>query len=224
MLTTEIKDSIKNNRPYYIPDAIHTIFSWQELENLLNLRPFASTSRLTILSNETYSWRASDWSSDFNCYPPSLLNILLKEHVAYFRDATRVNKHVNEIAKDIEDLTGLTTDAHIYFALNTKGKSFGIHNDINDNMIVQIEGQTNFKVWDIKAEEDGPNNIDSLEKDPIIDVTMKPGDVIGIPRKYWHSAISQTPRMSISFAMSPCAVKQFEDRNWININSIKDEK
>ena len=63
---------------------------------------------------------------------------------------SRCNRKINDFAKSIEEEYNKPTDAHIYMCKNVEAvHPFGIHFDNSDNVIVQCEGETNFKVWDI---------------------------------------------------------------------------
>ena len=91
-------------------------------------------------------------------------------------------------------------EAHIYSCYNVKkDHPFGIHFDVNDNIIVQCEGRTNFKVWDRVEDITQTNYRMYMKSLPILDVDMKSGDAIWIPRYYPHLATSKTRRLSISF-------------------------
>ena len=58
-----------------------------------------------------------------------------------------------------------------------------------------------------------------MTTEPILDVNMKPGDAIWIPRHFPHLATSLTPRLSVSFPLSynSDVSKSGEDRNWITL-------
>lgn len=219
----ETKDKILLQEPFFAPQFIDNLFSWQELERLINLSPMLNDLRFHILNNSKYEWQAYYWKTDHSAYPLDLVKEEIKKHVCYVQDVSRINKKVNSIVCELEKLTGFPTDAHIFFALtDDKSEGLGLHNDISDNFIVQVEGQTNFKVWDMKAE-DGVSNTDYINETPMIDIIMNAGDAIYIPKKYWHHAISQSKRLSISFPMSPTNNKTYESRNWIDINHYLQE-
>jgi hypothetical protein len=217
MINDKIKEKIKKLKPFYEPNCIHDIFSWEQLESILNLRPFTNNNRFKILNNEFYTWALTQWHTDSTCFPINIIKEEIKNNFCYLTDASKINKKVNEIAFDLEKTTNLSVDAHIFFCLSENlNYGFGIHNDNNDNFIVQIEGQTNFKVWDIKAKEE-EKNIHEIKEKPYIDVVMNKGDVIFIPKKYWHLAESKTKRLSISFPMANILDYAFEQREWLNI-------
>ena len=203
------------------------LFTWKELETLINIRPLMSNSRVHILTDEDYTWNYNEWSSDPNCFPSDLLRKLIDEKVCSFYDMSTYTEKIHSFVQELEETYKLCTDAHIYTCRNLQlDHPFGIHFDDNDNVIVQCEGQTNFKVWDevdphyYWGRKDVPNcynqrNLDMIDP-PLLDVDMHPGDAIWIPKYYPHLATSNTKRLSVSFPLkfqSKLNVK----RSWVRI-------
>ncbi len=207
----------------YIKQYFNNLLNWNELENLINIRPLMTTKRVQLLNmNESFEWMNSIWTSDPNCIPPSLIRSLLDEIVIYFVDMSRATKRINDFARIIEDEYGRQVDAHIYVCRNLNIEHpFGAHFDFSDNVIVQCEGITNFKVWDeVKnVREDSINTKLQIDDEPILDVDMESGDTIWIPKHFPHLATSLTPRLSVSFPISSVAniSDVREDRNWITL-------
>tara|TARA_B100001057_G_scaffold2174_1_gene2015 strand:- start:1497 stop:2135 length:639 start_codon:yes stop_codon:yes gene_type:complete len=207
----------------YIKQYFNNLLNWNELENLINIRPLMTTKRVQLLNiNESFEWMNSIWTSDPNCIPPSLIRSLLDEIVIYFVDMSRATKRINDFARTIEDEYGRQVDAHIYVCRNLNIEHpFGAHYDFSDNVIVQCEGITNFKVWDeVKnVREDSINSKLQIDHEPILDVDMESGDTIWIPKHFPHLATSLTPRLSVSFPISSVAniSDVREDRNWITL-------
>ena len=198
----------------YCPDLL----SWKELSNILNIRPLMSTSRVKVFIKENRTWQNNYWCSDSNCYPSSVLEQAIEESgVCYFTDMSRSTEKINEFAKNLEDEYDQEVDAHIYLCRNLKIKHpFGIHFDTSDNVIVQCEGETNFKVWDIIKNKSAPLSNMSITDTPLLDVDMKKGDAIWIPRYHPHLATSNTQRLSVSFPFNrKIDNTRREDRHWI---------
>ena len=198
----------------YCPDLL----SWKELSNILNIRPLMSTSRVKVFIKENLTWQNNYWCSDANCYPSGVLEQVIEESgVCTFIDMSRSTEKINEFAKNLEDEYDQEVDAHIYLCRNLKIKHpFGIHFDISDNVIVQCEGETNFKVWDIIKDKSAPSSNMSITDTPLLDVDMKKGDAIWIPRYYPHLATSNTQRLSVSFPFNrKIDNTRREDRHWI---------
>ena len=196
------------------------LFTWKELENLINIRPLMTHKRVLHHDGKSYQWENSLWTLDLNCYPPSILSKLVKETgVCTFIDASRVSEKINAFAKKIEIDYNIETDAHIYTCMNIEAEHpFGSHWDHNDNVIVQCEGVTNFKVWEKLSNVEGwkgDRGHLTLTHQPLLDVEMKPGDAIWIPRYHPHLATSRTSRMSVSFCQSEGT--NYQDREWVKL-------
>ena len=207
----------------FVKGYLHNLLTWDELSNLINIRPLMSSKRVQLLNlNKRVEWKNTVWNADSNCIPPSLIRSLLDELVIYFVDMSRATRSINDFAKTIEDEYGRQVDAHIYVCRNLEIEHpFGAHYDFSDNIIVQCEGMTNFKVWkEVKLDsKDKINTNLQMDSDPILDVNMEAGDAIWIPRHYPHQATSLTPRLSVSFPLSSHEniLNEREDRNWITL-------
>ena len=209
--------------PKFIKQYHPELFSWKELEYLINIRPLMTQKRSHILfEEETYfKWRSTGWQKDKNCYPPTLIRKLIEENICYFTDMSRCTEKINAFAKSLEDEYEHQTDAHIYMCRNIELEHpFGAHFDTSHNVIVQCEGTTNFKVWNRVDPKSNYTKMtpEELPGEPVLDVEMEPGDAIWIPMYYPHLATSRTKRLSVSFAINKNPLKEgFEDREWVRI-------
>ena len=213
----QVIDEIKQVKPAFFKSAFEKLFTWQELENLLNLRPFVNADRCKIINQKAYNWQRQTWMSDNNTFPPTLLDTEVRQNHCYLSDASRANEKINSVCAQLEQtFTNGAVDAHIYFNLadNLDG-GFGIHWDFSHNLIVQLEGETQFKVWEDTVV--GDRNPSFLNEQPTIDVVMQPGDAIFVPINVFHQAISKTKRMSVSFPVSLNNDTANQDRHWIRI-------
>jgi len=216
-----LEDQIRKLKPFFAKGAVKDIFSWQESESLINLKPLLNHQRFHIISGKRYDPGFFAWTTDRELYSIESLENDVPKYLCFLQDASRVNSQVNTVCSELEELTKCPTDAHIYFDLNPVAKNgFGIHYDMSHNLIVQIEGKTQFECWDIKGgpEPMGPKP-ESLPEDPILDVTMEPGDAIFVPVYHYHRARSITKRLSIS--LPSCATSPFtpcQERQWIKLN------
>lgn len=220
MISAQIKKEILKEKPCYFKKAFPKIFSWDELEHLLNLRPFVNSTRFKIINQKGYNWNNQAWLSDVNSFPPSLLKEELKTNHCYFSDSSRVSEKINKICGQLENtFKGSAVDAHIYFTVANKlDGGFGIHWDFSHNLIVQVEGSTRFELWDYYADDSvSERSIDTLPLKPAIDVIMKPGDAVFVPLRSYHRAISQTKRLSVSFPISFGNQFESQDRTWIKL-------
>lgn len=213
MFNRDVTQKIKDLKSFYEPNLITGLFSWSELESLLNLRPFVNDKRFTIVNDNNYEWDYCSWLTDVNSFPPNIIQEVIKQNVCYLKDCSRVNKQVNSVCKELERVTDLPTDAHIYFSITeTDVKGFGTHWDYSHNLIVQVEGETHFRVWGETP--DKTNRVIESKDDPQLNVIMRHGDAIFVPAYVLHCATSVTQRLSISFPMT-MDEKFHQSRDWI---------
>lgn len=225
LIQSNIIEKIKENKPCFFKNAFPKIFSWDELERLLNLRPFVNDRRLIVTdSNERYEWPFQSYMSDINTFPPTLIdNEIIKNHVCYLYDASRASETLNDIAKQIEkSFPGSASDAHIYFSVSEKiTEGFGIHMDKLNVLLIHVEGKSQIEIWDSAVTEEiggGRVNINNLNEKPIICETMSTGDAVFIPLNTFHKVSSITKRLSISFPFLFNDDHEPQDRHWIKLN------
>lgn len=204
--------------PKVFRNAFNDVYSLDEFEKLVNLRPFCSSRRVSSTNeNFTTSWDSQGWVTDGTSIPASNMQQILDAGVVQINDCSRVNKTVNSICADLETQTGHCTDAHIYYAHDETKDSFVPHWDKVNNFIVMVHGEALWKV-DKQISTEGERNDPSRCKDNIIEEILYPGDAIYIPTGYYHCASSRGQRLSITFAMacqSEFADLTPQDRNWI---------
>jgi hypothetical protein len=214
-----LSDRLVELKPFYVESAFGSIFSWKELENLLNYRPAMSANRFKPSNRISYEWPSSAWQSDVNTYPSKLIDEIIRNYHFHIADCSRVNEKINTICLELENILKLPTDAHIYVDLSLKENTgFGIHYDFSHNLIVQIDGQTEITVWDIKN--NGDDTPSEIESEPLFVKILSPGDTVFIPSLYYHRANSLSRRMSISFPSWTKSSDSFDDRHWISLDNI----
>jgi len=205
MLSDELLNDLKNLKPFYKSKILCNIFSWKELENLLNFRPAITNSNFKpIKLIKEYKWEKAGWLTNNGC-PADVINKIIQKHVCYIQDCSRINEKINNISKQLENTLNLPTDAHIYFSLKEKETDltgFGKHKDTQHSIIVCVEGEFNIQIFE--------NDIVTINKD------MQFGDIVFIPAGFYHQVTPKTKRLSISFAMSPL-LDFFQTREWVKI-------
>ena len=103
-------DPLLFNTTKYVEGYLHNLLSWSELADLINIRPLMTDKRVHLLGlGKRFEWLNSTWTSDPDCFPPSLIRSLLDEIVIYFTDMSRATKKINDIAikminKSVKDL------------------------------------------------------------------------------------------------------------------------
>jgi hypothetical protein len=124
----------------------------------------------------------------------------------------RYSKFINYVCGGLErHFPGFRADAHVYGGLKSESKSFSIHNDAPNNLILQFDGTCRWQVWTCKAPQE-------IYQDPVIDTFLSPGDIVYIPSRMMHNAEPQGKRLSISFPFRNCTFNYPSDRKWYDID------
>ena len=186
-------------KPFAYKNKINNIFSWEELAYILNTplntEKFHATGIDCKPTDVPYEWQTTP-----NIISPSNIYNYAINNVCFIQDCSRVNKRINKIAHDLEWATGYSCDAHIFFSVLDNEKDtdgFGMHKDVCHNLIIQVEGKTNFTVKDE------------------FEIVLEPGDCVFVPLGVYHQAKSIEKRLSVSFPMNP-EHKTKQDRFWID--------
>ena len=200
------------------------LLNWKGLETIINTRPLLTRWRVRVpIEDKEFTWPIDKWMTEPETYPASVMKELIDTKTFYILDASKFTKKLNDFCKNIEETYKKCCDAHIYICKNLKqDHPFGIHFDYVDNIIVQCEGTTNFRVWDSSLIDPMGSNqkltfVDDEEDDTLLDVIMEPGDAIWVPKHCPHQAISKTERFSVSFPMDDFefdGVKYYQERDW----------
>ena len=220
----------------YKKNFFPNLFSWQELENLVNSQTHLIKSKFPtgddfhkdLFFEQWAELDSGPWKDCSDEIPISIFKNFIEIHpIFYIMDCSRVKKIFNDFCRELEELEERPFDAHIFAHYkNVKHKHpFGCHWDRQSNVIVQCEGQTHWKVWpeidpkEYTLEDNGAGNL-TLETEPIIDVVLKPSDALWIPCHYPHEAKSTTKRLSISFAghrVKTTDKKWYRNREWVTL-------
>ncbi|OUV65964.1 MAG: hypothetical protein CBC89_04970 [Euryarchaeota archaeon TMED129] len=143
-------------------------------------------------------------------------------HNVIINNFDQIDRRRQQIMQGVEEtFPQIRASMHIY-AGTRDCKSFKIHEDFANNFIIQVDGETHWRVYNNRASNIvGQVHEWSLTHDDLdcaIDVTMKPGDMLYIPARCYHHAQPSGKRLSVSIPMQHGYphLKQ-RDRKWYEI-------
>jgi len=221
-----------DDKPHFFKDLLKTpadLLTWNDVELCLN-RP--ELYQFELIDNRTSSkieipehtkawiWNRKVQDKEF---------IFQKIHQGYGLVITNYgfySENTNHLLTIFEKMFSVNAAIHVYAGLEG-ASSFPIHDDYPANFIIQVEGETRWKVFKNRISylhrTGSMNNIvteDDLEV--AIDVTLQPGDALYIPSRTFHVAYPTAKRLSMSI---PCwnkfsteAQTTMIDRNYYRIN------
>ena len=123
-------------------------------------------------------------------------------HNVIINNFDQIDRKRQQIMRSVEEtFPAIRSSMHIY-AGTRDCKSFKIHEDHANNFIIQVDGETHWRVYSNRAS----NIVNELPEwtlrhedlDCAIDVIMKPGDMLYIPARCYHHAQPEGRRLSVS--------------------------
>jgi ribosomal protein L16 Arg81 hydroxylase len=100
---------------------------------------------------------------------------------------------LRELCAEVTEFTNAETLANGYVTFSTVG-GFGMHWDTHDVLAIQLIGRKRWKVYEPTfshplLEQKSMHQRDEIPDTPTLDVVLEAGDMIYVPRGWWHNAI-----------------------------------
>ena len=126
-------------------------------------------------------------------------------HNLVLNNFDQIDRKRQEICQSVEEtFPHIRASMHIY-AGTRDCRSFKIHEDYANNFILQVDGETHWRVYNNRASnlvKELPDwNLKHEDLDCRIDVILKPGDLLYIPARCYHQALPESKRLSVSIPM-----------------------
>ena len=219
------KDWEIDDTPQYFPNVIEEVYdwcSWKDVEQCINNPQFYELE--FIKNGEKLNLPVSPriWSQP-HIHKEDCYKLFQDECGMIINNFQFISKKKCELLAGIERQFTVDAAMHVYCGIGGHG-SFNIHEDYAHNFIIQVEGETEWTVYNNKASYLVPKyegTIDEKKLDVAIDVTMKAGDVLYIPARTYHRAKPKGQRLSVSIPMESIRYDSQligEDRRWYEIN------
>lgn len=218
------------DKPFLLKNFIKDLnlfLTWEDVERCINTSEFYNFDLIDKNSNDKISIPEHKKAWIFNKLVQDKKFVFEKfsqGHTLIINNYGFHNRHTNELLKTIESLFYTDAAMHVYCGL-TGSNSFGVHEDVPSNFILQVDGSTQWKIYknrssSIVASGYRPTEKELLDFEIELDITLQPGDFLYIPSRTYHVALPNEKRLSISI---PCWPKFNEpkeysiDRNYYKI-------
>lgn len=202
-------------------DQPQLIADWQQIEQCVNSPQFFDFELVNDQSQKIIiPAHAKTWIYDKKIYDKKfIVDAFNAGNTLVITNYGFKNNVINELLNRFEKLFDVYASAMLYCG-KTQAHSFSIHDDYPANFVLQIEGQTRWKVFENKISylyKTGRMNNLVNENDlrVAIDVLLEPGDMLYIPARTFHCAYPSSQRISISI---PCWNKLTTDSYFANID------
>lgn len=206
-LSKEFLHFSNSNRKFILP------FNWDDLNEILSKRRFY-TDQVRVVQggkdiecDSIFSFRTDNKNPN--------------QKIAYL-NTTGINKLMNDgctlivhaveelmeniagVVDVIECLVNEKVQANLY-ACFKKGQGFDVHWDNHDVFVLQVLGS---KDWTVYYPTENKDCLDHLEK-PIWSDILKQGELLYMPRGYWHEAKSIGPTIHITFGFTNRRIEHY---------------
>ncbi|WP_031157073.1 cupin domain-containing protein [Streptomyces xanthophaeus] len=190
------------------------LFSWDDLNRIIatqrleppRLRLSADGEMVPLhrYAIPTTNRRAVTWSR----IQPADFHAQLKDGASLVLDAVeKIHPAVGMAAEGLERFLGTSVQANAY-ASWTDREGFGLHWDDHDVVVVQVHGSKRWRLYGSTREAPTFRDVESPESpegDPVADIVLAPGDVLYLPRGWWHAVMADqgTESLHLTFGMVP---------------------
>lgn len=190
------------------------LLDWPRLNRMLQLRPQWTSDRIKLVLNS----RPID--PDFYMDEREGRRVASPARVEAMLGigATFVGDMVEEIDPDLAQLTAMLADrfgaragTNVYASFRGV-QAFASHCDLHEVFAVQCAGAKRWRVYRNRADnpiealsgEDAQARIDAAKGPVLMDVTLQVGDMIYIPRGYFHDAVAtDTASLHLTIGVAP---------------------
>ncbi|MPY71877.1 MAG: hypothetical protein GEU92_17555 [Alphaproteobacteria bacterium] len=172
-----------------------SIWTPESLKLYLDTRPVAAAD---YLRSDPAMTGAQPWRTD----PGKVAAWLARGASLVLNDIDQLDARLNAIGSALERRTHCRAQANLYFS-RVERKAFDVHCDTHDVYALHLAGEKVWRIW--SGREDAPINdaggayvARPLEerharKGALLrEVTMRPGDVLYLPRGQYHDALATT--------------------------------
>ncbi|MFZ3499051.1 cupin domain-containing protein [Streptomyces sp. 5.8] len=200
----------------HIPGAadVADLFSWDDLNRIIATQRLEPPRLRLSVDGEmvpvhryavpTTNRRAVTWSR----IQPAELHTQLKDDASLVLDAVeKIHPPVGMAAEGLERFLGTSVQANVY-ASWTDREGFGLHWDDHDVVVIQLHGSKRWRLYGSTREAPTFRDVESPETpegDPMADIVLAPGDVLYLPRGWWHAVTADqgTESLHLTFGMVP---------------------
>ncbi len=188
------------------------LFSWEDLNFLLvtqnlSFPHFRIVRNGQIIPESEYATRVFTTRGQLrNEMSVPKLATLARDKVTFVLDGIdKMCPSIGSLSSGLEYETGARVQCNLYVSYG-RTKGFDLHYDDHDVFILQISGDKDWEIRGITRAFPLPKDIQH-DKNPPPDVlwqgTISPGDLLYIPRGFWHVATSQDlPSMHITVGIN----------------------
>jgi ribosomal protein L16 Arg81 hydroxylase len=182
----QFRDDYYAQKPLHIPgppEKFSSLFNWDSLNRVLNCAPSPHPTLRLVRDGSTVA--AND--------PASIIACIRKGATLILNDLDRYDPQVQAFNAALSHDLGEFTRVNLYVSQPAQ-PGFKRHYDSHDVLILQLVGAKRWHVFEASLAsplDSMKHRASTMPGEPILDVTLRPGEVMYVPRGWWHEALAQ---------------------------------
>jgi ribosomal protein L16 Arg81 hydroxylase len=167
------------------PRRFESLFTFDSLNRVLNLTDFPHRGLRLIENGRAHRPRDRAWA----------LAACQRGATILVYDIHRSDEALARFAAGLALQLGGEVKVNLYYS-QEKQQGFTTHFDTHDVLVLQVEGSKRWRVFadrvpfPLSQYPGGPEKPRVPPRDPLLECVLEPGDVLYIPRGYWHDALA----------------------------------
>lgn len=188
------------------------LFSWSDMDSALYYSditpPFMHLHKNGVIPSEMYIEEFKAGSRTMQRLDTHAVQSLLKTGAtAILNRIDSRQELVRRLCEEVASFTNAETTANAYLAFSGEG-SFGSHWDTHDVMAIQLIGKKHWRVYAPTYKSPLPGqtskSFDSTcPADPIFDGVLEAGDLLYVPRGWWHEVLPIGETLHVAIGIYP---------------------
>lgn len=223
-----------NEKKFFLKrKAIESVYTWSHVDNTLFNWDFDSNNikihNQGIVEPSVYLENYDDYGQ---------IKLRIKKHIFYEHlmggSTISFNKYnsndalINDLAMEIARFTRSKTHVNAYAAVGGSG-TFDKHWDTHDVFAVQLIGRKRWRLYSTTFKNPLPHQKsrdykESCPKEPILDVILEAGDLLYIPRGWWHEASPIDGEETFHAAIGTYPIKIKDYFEWVLNNKLPEHE
>ena len=211
-----------DKKPLYIPgtpDKFASVMSWRTLNDMLNMTSVWSGISLQMMLDKKvvpvsdYCRPSIDRNNTQTMQPDAArVTALLRQGASLVaNDVDALSPGLRSVAETLENELGAKAQANVYCSWQQR-QAFDSHFDTHDVYAIHLEGEKVWQVYQTRADRPiahpryrhyGQAHHDRAKGKVLMEVTMRPGDLLYLPRGQYHDALaSDSSALHVSLGLT----------------------
>ncbi len=211
-----------DKKPLYIPgtpDKFASVMSWRTLNDMLNMTSVWSGISLQLMLDKKvvpvadYCRPSIDRNNAQLMQPDATrVTALLRQGASLVaNDVDTLSPGLRSVAGALENELGAKAQANVYCSWQQR-QAFDSHFDTHDVYAIHLEGEKVWQVYKTRADKPiahpryrhyGQAHHERAKGEVLMEVTMRPGDLLYLPRGQYHDALaSDSSALHVSLGLT----------------------